>query len=130
MLAHRGKGPGFDSQHGLKFIHDISVFMLIFCFSFYDTRLRCRAFLPFYNSFTTFLVNANPSFLLLVPLLSSPSVCKLCKENKHSFSISMLTLYLPDTVGTKHRFEIVTLWSIGTENNNIQVTKEFMSAVE
>ena len=46
-------------------------------------------------------------------------MCKLYTVNKSSFSISVL--YLPDTVGTKHQYEIVALWSSGTGKKFIDV---------
>ena len=45
VLSYSDWGSGFDSQHRLNFFHNISFFILIFCFSFGDAHLRHRSFL-------------------------------------------------------------------------------------
>ena len=52
-LAYGDWGPEFDSRRRMKFVHNISVFMLIFCFSFCNTQLGHRAFLSSCLSCTT-----------------------------------------------------------------------------
>ena len=91
-----------------NFFHNISAFTLIFSASVSETlALDVRFF--YLSVFRVQLFKSTP--IILSFFFSSASVCKLYKVIKCSFSISVL--YLLDAVGTKHQYEIVSLWSSG-----------------
>ena len=93
-----------------------------FSFNFWDTHLGRRTFI-------SFLYSLLSHYLSFFPSSSSSSLLFLCvqdyKVNKCSFSISVL--YLPDTVGSKHQYDIVAVWSSGARRilNNWQYTSKY-----